>query len=607
MRTYVIAICALLALSGCAEQECASGRLIPRSVQYAPDTTPGTPEMLLYASIPPQYLADSAAYFARNGIQGFMMGGIMGNQESDVWQQPTGYTPDERRASIVGEGNALFDMCVEMNRRCAEVGITKNSVRAVFSGTLADWYDDAAWYQISENFRQCAAFAGQAGFAGVALDIEYVNQQYNLGYEAYQAPGYDREGLHDKARQRGYELMSAMLEAFPGMTLWQLPEGVQGYGPLAADLFAGMVGAMAERNAPGGYHLSTEAMYYTPSPFSILGHYREVTLAVEQALSDPKDARLRTWWAAHGSINIGVYPLGFFRGIYDEHLNFLGYGGRREIFGDSIVGTGADKAGSYYPPEDFRRQIGAIRRFDQPFMWIYCHGSVFWRMTPDEMRRYHGSRSDTMPVAENLDDYFAVIRGNDVLADPLYADQFAAVIDRHEAPSFDGFAPRWRNIGPFPCRNAEEFQQAFPPEEAVDLAVTYMAYPGFERSGSELRWREYDVDSTGYVNLKATVSRQDTVLAYSVAWVEADAPITARMHFGCNDYGAVFVNGQRLYSRLTEGSAYIDGDVFEVCLPAGRSQILVKVGDSGGSGWGFYLRLLGEDGRPMPGVRWCEP
>ena len=607
MKTgIIIALFSVLALSGCADQstDVPSGTRIPRTVVYAPDPTPDTPRTMIYATIPPEYLADSAEYFARNGISGVMLGSIAGNQFTDIWQQPTRYTPDVPEGRVVGEENPLLQMCREMNRRCTEAGITHNAVRTVFSGTLPDWYDDAGWAQVIETHRQCAAFARSAGFEGLALDIEYVHEQYNLEYEVYQAPGYNRDGLHDQARRRGYELMSAMLDAFPDMVLWQLPEGVFGYGPLAGDLFAGFISAMSERNATGGYHLSTEGIYYNPSPFAVLEHYREVKHSVEQRLSAPADTALRAWWNCHGSFNLGVYPLGFYREIYDEKLNFLGYGGRAEIFGDSIVGPGADKAGSNYSANDFRRQVGAIRLLNQPFMWIYCHGSVLWRMTPEERAHYRGSGSDILPVADDLDEYFSVMREKRILNDPLYADQFAAVLERGEAPTYPGHAPVWHTIGPFPCRSPQEFMTAYPPEDTVNLSAAYPAYPGYEGESDTLRWRELLPDSTGYIDLKSGVSRKDTVLAYSTAQVTTEEPTLAYVHFGCNDYGAVFVNGRKLYERVEEGTAYIDGDMFAVNLPAGTSRFLVKTGDVGGSGWGFHLRLLNPQGRVIDGVRW---
>ena len=607
MRTMIMAVLACVAI-GCSVQDDAipSGTLVPRSVNYAGDPTPDQPELLLYARIPPDYLADRAEYFASNGVRGVMLSGIMGSWQTDIWRRKTSFTPDEPEGSLVGEENPLLQMCREMNRRCREAGIVYNSVKSIFSGYLPDWYDDEGWGVLCENHRQAAIFAREGGFAGMSMDIEYVSERYNLDFHEYLVPGYNRDGLREMARRRGHELMTAMLDEFPDMEYWQLPEGVYGYGPLAADLFTGMVEAMAEADAPGGYHLSTEGIYYNPSPFAVLDHYRTVKHTVDSTLAAFPTAEAREWWERNGTYNLGIYPLGFYREIYDSKLNFLGYGGRKEVFGDSIVGSQADKAGSNYSPADFRRQVAAVRTLDQRFMWIYCHGSVLWRMTPEEMVEYHGYRSDTLPVAENLDEFLAVMRDRPVLDDPLYSDAFESVLVRGEAPTFVGFAPRWRHIGPFPCRNPQEFVTSYFPEESVDLEATYPPFDGFDTRGDALQWRVAETGPDGYVNLKSLVSRQDTVLAYSTASVTVPQPRTAYIHFGKNDYGVVFINGEKLYESVEEGTAYLDGDVFVVHLPQGTSRILVKTGDVGGSGFGFYLRVLDAEGREISGLVWGD-
>ncbi len=596
-----------VAAIGCAEHApVPSGTVVPRSVTYADDPTPEDPALLLFAYIPPSYLADNAEYFADAGVRGVMVGRIMDNWRTDVWRQPMTFTPDQPEGRVVGEENPLLQMCRAMNARCDSVGIRYNSVKTSFSGYLPDWYDDAGWAELCENHRQCAIFARDAGFAGISLDIEYVSERYALDFEEYLVPGYNRTDMRAMARRRGSELMAAMLDEFPEMQLWQLPEGVQGYGPLAADLFAGMVGAMSARDASGGYHLSTEGIYYNPSPFDVLKHYSTVKRSVDSTLGALPDGEALAWWNRNGSYNLGMYPLGFYREIVDEKLNFLGYGGRYDIYGDEIVGSYADKAGSNYSPADFRRQVGAVRLLDQPFMWVYCHGSVLWRMTLDEMRRYHGTRSDTMPVADDLDEFLSVLRDRQVLDDPLYADAFASVTERGEAPSYPGFAPTWRHLGPFPCRSGAEFTRQHFPENSVVLDAAYPEFEGFDTPSDSLGWNRADVDSTAYVDLKSLVSRQDTVLAYSTASVRVSGPTTAYLHFGHNDYGAVFVNSEKLYEVVEEGTAYLDGDVFVVNLRAGTTRILVKTGDVGGSGFGFYLRILDADGREIPGLVWGE-
>jgi hypothetical protein len=79
------------------------------------------------------------------------------------------------------------------------------------------------------------------------------------------------------------------------------------------------------------------------------------------------------------------------------------------------------------------------------------------------------------------------------------------------------------------------------------------------------------------------------------------------LRIGRNDYGAVFVNGRRVYRVKEERPAAIDDDSVRVTVPAGRSTIVVACGDAGGTQWGFYLRVTDDRGEAVPGLRWVRP
>ena len=69
----------------------------------------------------------------------------------------------------------------------------------------------------------------------------------------------------------------------------------------------------------------------------------------------------------------------------------------------------------------------------------------------------------------------------------------------------------------------------------------------------------------------------------------------------------LFVGGREVWRRCEERGAQPDTDVVEIDLPRGGTLILLKIGDVGGSNWGFYLRITDVQGGPAPGVRWVEP
>ncbi|HRS93653.1 MAG TPA: hypothetical protein P5179_00105 [Candidatus Latescibacteria bacterium] len=575
----------------------------PRTYSYAPDPYPERVKTLVFTTIAPEFLADSAGYFARNGIDGFMVADIMHSWDSDIWKQPTTFTPDEPAGRVVGEGNPLFQLCKRMNEQCRAAGMNSNSIKVAFYRPLPDWFDDAAWDSLCENFRQCAIFARDAGFAGVALDIEYVYPTYELTYEAYLREGYPRDRLPDQAHQRGYEIMSAMISEFPDMVNWHLPETVWTYGPLGVQLFAGMVDALAEVDAPGGIHMCVENMYDVTDPERILNNTLSIDLAVRKALNQSRDKRAFEYWMRRGSIATGMWPLGYYRMVMDASGRFMGYSGKTETFGDRIVGSYADKSANF-PPEEFRRQYAAVRQISREYAWIYGHGPVLWQMSETARRRYHAAYNDTLPTDVNLEAYLAVLREKPVITDSAFATRAELVRNRFPVV-FPGTPPRLWHIGPFPCRK-NEFSVVYPPERGVDLAAMYSAYDGYDVPGGDLRWKRVDLDATGFVDLKEIVSGQDSVLAYSVAWVDVPTLTRAELRVGSNDYVAVFVNGREVLRSTRGRVALRDENVIPVQLTPGWSEIMVKCGNVRRA-WGFYLRVTDENGNEVPGLRWVEP
>ena len=89
---------------------------------------------------------------------------------------------------------------------------------------LKDWFDDAGWSrEVLPNMRNLAAAARLYGFAGIALDQELYPSQGGdaTATWAWDYPGNARSEaqVRAKARQRGAELMRAILDRFPGAEL----------------------------------------------------------------------------------------------------------------------------------------------------------------------------------------------------------------------------------------------------------------------------------------------------------------------------------------------------------------------------------------------------
>jgi hypothetical protein len=84
---------------------------------------------------------------------------------------------------------------------------------------LKNWFDDAGWSNtVLPKMRDLAGAARLLGFAGLAFDQELYssNATWNWNY-----PGNDHpeDQVRAKARQRGHELMKAIVGAYPGVEL----------------------------------------------------------------------------------------------------------------------------------------------------------------------------------------------------------------------------------------------------------------------------------------------------------------------------------------------------------------------------------------------------
>jgi hypothetical protein len=83
---------------------------------------------------------------------------------------------------------------------------------------LVDWFDDHGWSTyVIPNLTALARAARQLGFAGVAFDEE----QYNGGTWVWNYPGNTHTEVEVRAavRQRGAQMMRALLDAFPGVDI----------------------------------------------------------------------------------------------------------------------------------------------------------------------------------------------------------------------------------------------------------------------------------------------------------------------------------------------------------------------------------------------------
>jgi hypothetical protein len=542
---------------------------------------------LIFATPPIDYVAETAEYWAELGFRGFLRPDVMNGWQADIWELDGG-------TRIEGEANPRFKSIRRMVERLTAVGVDENFIVVPFSKHVPDWFNDAAWATVAENLRQCARFARMAGFRGIALDDEYIEDQWGLHWSSYVEAGHTADSLLKIARQRGRELQSAMLGEYPDMVSLHLPECWSIHGELSKEMFLGCLDALTEVDAPGGMHLLPEQTYFMQEADWVarLGY------GLDRALMDDLPESLGDYWVNRCGIGLGLAPLGYLRFIRDEQGRRLGYGGRADVFGDRILEMGEDKSGNY-SAETFAETYAAARMVSRGYIWVFAGGPVWWQMTEDQRERHGGSNVATLPLIDDFDRYTESIRTPKRIDTPLLRELERGVSERVAVDSLDGLGMplSWCTIGPFSNEGGIGYKVAYSPESDLGPTGIHSGITG------HVRWQHHDTPPMGYVDLSRLIAGGVDICGYALTRFDLESEIDAVIRFGSDDAGRIRLNGTWIHGIDTERIGMPDEDTIPVLLPAGRNEVLLKICNYHG-GWGFYFRITDEAGEEIPGIRW---
>ena len=151
------------------------------------------PRTILY-SVSPAALTVDADRLVELGFNAFFITGVASEWSTDVWGA-------DGEPWTIGRADKHWQQVRRANERCQKLG-AETFLTMAFSHHF-DWFDDLAWQKIENNFYQFALFAKSSGCTGIAIDIEYVGEQYSFGWEGYDYAGYTRSELVARVRQRG--------------------------------------------------------------------------------------------------------------------------------------------------------------------------------------------------------------------------------------------------------------------------------------------------------------------------------------------------------------------------------------------------------------------
>jgi hypothetical protein len=170
--------------------------------------------------------------WSNRGVDGFvcMVGHLRGLGGSQAFTGKVG-------AALRGPTYALQrrladgDLAARARRRGIKLYLGMYASSTENSATpFADWFDDRRWRrEVLPRVEQLAAAARRLGFAGLAVDQElYANNDTATWDWRYPGNTEPQRSVREKVRQRGAELMTAMLRGFPRVDLMAYDTEVPG-------------------------------------------------------------------------------------------------------------------------------------------------------------------------------------------------------------------------------------------------------------------------------------------------------------------------------------------------------------------------------------------
>jgi hypothetical protein len=174
----------------------------------------------------------------------------------------------------------------------------------------------------------------------------------------------------------------------------------------------------------------------------------------------------------------------------------------------------------------------------------------------------------------------------------------------------------WVIISPFDNANNGGFDTQYPPEAEVDLNAFYAGkdkivrwgkiddhrqdvyidlgythFESFERTGVEFNWNTLRTES----------------VAYALTRICSPAAMEAQVRVGGTDGVKVWVGDELKHSTNAPREAVPDQDDIPISLVEGKNRILLKIANHETDAWGFYFRVTGAEGEPIPGLRYERP
>lgn len=121
-----------------------------------------------------------------------------------------------------------------------------------------------------------------------------------------------------------------------------------------------------------------------------------------------------------------------------------------------------------------------------------------------------------------------------------------------------------------------------------------------DRSGA-FAWKLATGTRAAGLDLNATMGNGQPAIGYCFVHLVSPRETTARLLFGSDDGAKVYLNGEKLFEHQVARGIRRDEEHVDLHLRAGDNRLLFKI-EQGDGGWGLMARVVGMDGKPIPGL-----
>ena len=168
------------------------------------------------------------------------------------------------------------------------------------------------------------------------------------------------------------------------------------------------------------------------------------------------------------------------------------------------------------------------------------------------------------------------------------------------------FIKQFYAVGPFGDGSYRRMMEiSFAPERQIILAGSYVGKKRQAVVWKKLPWKAPVADFEGQdyrmVDLSVSLKRIPPAAAYAIAHVFVPKNTPADLLVGSQGGIVLWVNGVEVFRETYMRYGRPDQASVGIQLRRGWNLLRVKAVDEGNV-WGFYLRLLGRDGNPVPGA-----